>query len=282
MNITVYFEDSGVPATGLAPTLNIRDISDGSLAIDGLNMTEVGDGFYMYDFETYDSSITYTILCDAGASLSDADRYVRGEFTYGDVSSTVAGGASLVGLANQALFLLGQKAIISLTEDTEAARLCNGRIGYIRDSILQSYPWNCAQVRTSLVRSATAPDWEYDYKFALPTDPYCLRVLKFYEEEEYGYKWKIEGRWLLTDSTTASILYIARVTDVNEMSMLLREAIAARLAADINYALTGASPRDREQMWTLYEQKLRQAKTADAQEGTAETLVDDTFLDARL
>ncbi len=191
------------------------------------------------------------------------------------------GGASIVGLVNQALFMLGQKSIISMTEDNEAARLCNGRYTYIRDATIRAYPWNCAMTRATLARSGTAPTWKFDYKFALPTDPYCLRVLEMKEKEEGGYKWKIEGRWIVTDSTTANILYLKRVTDVNEMDLLLREAIAARLAADICYALTGSSKRE-DSLWIIYEQKIRRAKSVDAQEGTPEETTEDTFLNARV
>jgi len=189
--------------------------------------------------------------------------------------------ASIVEICNQALFVLGQKSIISMTEDSEPARLCNGRFVYNRDATLRAYPWNCAMTRVELARSADIPAWGYDYKFALPTVPLCLRVLSMKEHDDYGYKWNVEGRFVVTDSTTCNILYIAQLTDANDMEILLREAIAARLAADICYALTGSSTQQ-DKMWMLYEQKIRQAKSVDAQEGTPAEMFDDPFLDARL
>jgi len=189
--------------------------------------------------------------------------------------------ASVVELVNQSLYMLGQRAIISMTEDCEAARLCNGRYVYNRDATIRAYPWNSAMARATLARSTDLPVWEFDYKFALPTDPLCLRVLKLQEKEENGCKWKIEGRWLVTDSTTANILYLAQLADVNGMDVLLRETIAARLAADICYPLTGSNTQQ-QTMWNLYESKIRQAKSVDAQEGTPEEYYEDPFLDARL
>ena len=76
MNITAYFAQLGTPKTGLSPTINIRDISDGSLTVSAAAMTEVGDGFYMYAFTAYDPTKDYSIRCDGGATLIDADRYV--------------------------------------------------------------------------------------------------------------------------------------------------------------------------------------------------------------
>jgi len=242
MKIKAYFEKAGAYATGLSPTLNIRDIDTGTLAVTAGEMTEVGDGFYMYDFTAYDYTVIYSVLCEGTSQLAtDDDRYVQGEFVYGEVTSSVAGGASIGGLCNQALFMLGQKSIISLTEDNEAARLCNGRYAYNRDCSIRAYPWNCATKDATLAQSATAPVYaDFDHKYALPTDPYCVRVLSLKEQKDYGYKWKIRGRFLYTNADTAYILYLARITDVNEMDVMLREAIASRLAADICYALTGS------------------------------------------
>ncbi len=75
MYILSFFRDNGSPKTGLTPTIKIRDVSDGSLLINGASMTEVGDGFYRYDYSAYDSEKDYAIICDGGISLSDYDRY---------------------------------------------------------------------------------------------------------------------------------------------------------------------------------------------------------------
>ena len=75
MNITAYFASSGVPAIGLSPIINIRDLSDNSLIVTGAAMSEVGDGFYKYTFTGYDTTKNYTIRCDGGVGLLAADRY---------------------------------------------------------------------------------------------------------------------------------------------------------------------------------------------------------------
>ena len=75
MNITAYFSQIGVPKTGLSPTINIRDISDGSLTVNAAAMTEVGDGFYWYNFSGYNPAKDYSIRCNGGATLFDSDRY---------------------------------------------------------------------------------------------------------------------------------------------------------------------------------------------------------------
>ena len=85
MNIVAYFTDGGTPKIGLSPTIRIRDVSDSSLVITDAAMSEMGDGFYKYDFATYDSSVEYSIRCDGGATLKDDDRYtVAGNESYAE------------------------------------------------------------------------------------------------------------------------------------------------------------------------------------------------------
>jgi len=77
MNILAYFSNNGVPATSLIiPTIKIREIPIGTLLVNGDSMTEIGDGFYSYDFVDYDLTKDYAIICDGTSTLNDADRYV--------------------------------------------------------------------------------------------------------------------------------------------------------------------------------------------------------------
>ena len=77
MLITAFFTDSGVPKTGLFPTVNAWK-SDGTLVIDKQVMLERAGGFYDYDFVGYNNSENYTFVADAGSSLFNYDRYVYG------------------------------------------------------------------------------------------------------------------------------------------------------------------------------------------------------------
>lgn len=39
---SVYFSNSGAPHTGISPTITLRDISDGSVVLNAVAMTEKG------------------------------------------------------------------------------------------------------------------------------------------------------------------------------------------------------------------------------------------------
>lgn len=169
--------------------------------------------------------------------------------------------ASIVDICNGALNQLGGSTIISLTEDSKNARLCNARFTDVRDSVFRSHPWNCLQKRVQLAADSTAPAWGFAKQYTLPTD--CLRVLTILN---YDADYKIEGRKLLTDLSSVKLLYIARITDPNEYDELLRETLSAALAADIAYAITSSNPLTAN-MYQLFKDKLKEARFVDATEG---------------
>jgi len=75
MYILSFFTNSGVPETGLSPTINIRGVPSGDLIVSAGNMSEVGDGFYCYEFTEGSPNEEYAARTDGGAGLADIDRY---------------------------------------------------------------------------------------------------------------------------------------------------------------------------------------------------------------
>ncbi len=177
---------------------------------------------------------------------------------------------SVVDICNSALNMLGATNIISLDEDSKSARVCNQRYPNVRDAVMRAHNWNCLVTRTSIASDDATPAFTFSYQYTLPTDPYCLRVMHLdYHDLEY----KVEGRKILTDESTLNLVYLARVEDPNEYDMLLVEAIAARMAADISYNLVNSTTLT-PTMWQLYDQKLSEARFVDATEGTPGVLSD--------
>ena len=169
--------------------------------------------------------------------------------------------ASVVDICNGALNQLGASTILSLTEDSKNARLCNSRYTQIRDGLFRSHPWNCLIKRVELARDTETPSWGFNYQFTLPAD--CLRVLSILN---YDHDYKIEGRKIVANHGTVKIQYVARITDPNQYDELLRETISAALAADIAYAVTSSNPTATN-MYNLFQSKLKEARFVDATEG---------------
>mgnify|MGYP003141291665 CR=1 FL=1 len=190
--------------------------------------------------------------------------------------------ATEVSICANALRRLGDDPIVSLTDDTERARLCNAFYSEARDDVLRSHPWNFAITRQQLSQLSATPLYQYSYQYALPTDPFCLRVL---EMEYSDYVFKIEhlagtGRVLLTDEGTAKIIYIARITDTAQFDSLFIDTLTAKLSVDLAYPVTG-SVQLQQSMQKLFESKLREARSVDGQEGFQDDLVSPTFIDFR-
>jgi hypothetical protein len=169
--------------------------------------------------------------------------------------------ASIVDICNGALNQLGASTIISLTEDSKNARLCNARYTQVRDSLFRSHPWNCLQKRVQLAADTTAPAWGFTSAYTLPAD--CLRLLRILD---YDSNHKVEGRKILTNNSSMKILYVARIEDPNEYDESLRETLSAAIASDIAYAVT-SSNTVAQNMYNLYQIKLKDARFVDATEG---------------
>ena len=176
--------------------------------------------------------------------------------------------ASAVDICNSALNNIGASNIISLTENSRAARVCNQRYEFVRDAVFRAHPWNCLITRASLAADEATPSFEFDYFHTLPTDPYCLRVMR---PEDPDTVFRVEGRKIASSTTPFPLIYVARVTDPNEYDQLLIEAIAARLAADVSYALVNSAVLT-SNLFGLYERKLGEARFVDATEGTPDNI----------
>jgi hypothetical protein len=176
--------------------------------------------------------------------------------------------ASDVDICNSALNMIGASNIISLTEDSRAARVCNQRFEFVRDAVSRAHPWNALVRRASVAAETDTPAFEFSYQHALPADPYCLRVIR---PQDIDTIYRVEGRKILANVTPFNFIYIARVTDPNEYDQLLIESIAARLAADISYALVNSATLTAS-MFQLYNDKLSEARFVDATEGTPDNI----------
>ncbi len=186
--------------------------------------------------------------------------------------------ASFVELANSALVKIGASTIISLdlnTDSSKEAKLCNLRYLPCTRMVLRGHPWNCAIKRVELAPSVTEPAYGYTYQTPFPSD--ALRILEIGPSD---LEYRIEGRNLISDSDLIECKYVHSVTDPTILDDLCAEAISFRLAADIAYALTESAPLQKN-MWDMYKDQLRQAKSTDGKEERVVELEANLWLDAR-
>lgn len=195
---------------------------------------------------------------------------------------------SVNSIINGALDLIHANGIASLSDSSShVGNAMKRSFDVERDSLLRSYPWNFAMRRAKLAASSTGPVFRFQYAYELPAGPdpeYCLRVWAVGNEDSRNDSdvWEISGRRLLTDlGPPLPIRYIARIINPAFWDALTIEALEARLAWRAAYKATGSSALS-EAMQSIYDQRLEEAKSVDAQEGTPEPFEDGTtWVDSR-
>jgi len=192
---------------------------------------------------------------------------------------------SVVEICNSALNSLGAANITALTEDSRNARLCNQRYEPIRDAIFRTHYWNCLIKRVELAADSDAPAYEFTKQYTLPSD--CIRIMQiggFHNGSssmlDSGQTFKVEGRKIVTDEEEIFLTYLAKITDPQQYDTLLIETIAARLAAELCYAVTQSNSLA-QQLEAIYQSKLREARFVDATEGTPYDVDASTFINSR-
>lgn len=171
--------------------------------------------------------------------------------------------ASVVGICNSALIKVGASTIMSLTDASKNARLCNEQYEKVRDDLLRSHPWNFAIKRSKLARLAAAPTFQFTYAYQLPAN--WLRTISAYDNDAGagGVIYRIEGRTLMADAEDLYLRYVGLVEDPNDMPVSFREALAWRLGADLSQAVT-QSTTVQEAMLRGFDRAMVAARSIDA------------------
>lgn len=190
-------------------------------------------------------------------------------------------------IANVALSLLGAQEIVDITDgdDNQKERVLAAlHYGRVRDAVLRAHHWNFATKRVELALLVSAPSHEYAYEFSMPAD--FLKMIRTKLEAEGGVDdYRIEHNGTATvlrsHDDEVFIEYTAQVTNVALYDSLFIDCFTALLAAEMSYALTEKAELG-ESLRKIYTDKLREARTTDAQEGTPRTAGYVSWIDERV
>ena len=183
--------------------------------------------------------------------------------------------SSEIEICNEALTALGENAIVALTDNSKAARLCNLKYANKRDYLLRRYPWSFATKRITLAPDVAIPEFEFSAQFTLPVD--CIQFREIYPDTVI---YDIENRKILCDESVLYIKYTRQVVDPNKMDATFIETLAALMARELAVPLTD-STRRHDKMDTLFEIKLSEARFAGSIEKDLESIQANDWLDER-
>jgi hypothetical protein len=178
-----------------------------------------------------------------------------------------------------ALVKIGEKRITSggfAVPTNERERLSSEHYERLRDAELRKNRWKFAIKRAVLSPDGTPPTGnDYSVRYALPAD--FLRFIKLEETSDY----RIENGFILCNvSDTLNLRYVFRVTVVNEMDDLFRDALACRIALEFCDRLTQKRAK-RQEVIGEYTAFMAQAANVDAIENPPEQQTESTLISVR-
>lgn len=183
-------------------------------------------------------------------------------------------------IINMALVKLGEKRITSqgfANPGNERERIASEHYERLRDAELRKNVWNFAVKWIEVTADATAPtNPRYTTRFALPAD--CLRVIEVDETED----WQIESGYIVANVTDSlHVRYVRRVTVVNDMDDLFRDALACRIAIEFCDRLTQKRAK-RQEITGEYSAFMLQAANVDAIENPNQQFPEDEWVTCRI
>lgn len=186
---------------------------------------------------------------------------------------------SNVSICNSALIKIGHKQLIgSLSEDTTAAILCNARLSYLRNKVLEDHNWSFATKMVELASVSVSDSTQLDgwqYAYLPPAD-----FLRMQRGEDWDEEFDTLNGYLLADVEPFIIKYTAKVTEPGYYSYAFAECLSWRLAAELAYPLVN-SRELAETMMKGYDMDLKAARYNDAHKGNPKGFYANSWLQAR-
>lgn len=175
-------------------------------------------------------------------------------------------------LCNLALAEISENSITDISEENERARLCSLHLDPTIGEVLRSGKFRCARKRAVLAQDSVAPGFGYTYSYQLPSD--FLRVVSFNDTDPdviTKQLFEIEGSKLLTDESTANLVYVRDVSQADEyaaLDPLTARAVYLALAVKLAIPLA-ASGQIKADVRADAEMALARAKGASARDARA-------------
>jgi len=183
--------------------------------------------------------------------------------------------------------MLGAKAITSLEDDADEARVMKGFYPLARDGLLEEAEWSFAIRQFQPAQSAADPLWGWGAAFPLPSD--ILRLLQV-DNNKAGIRFNDMQRSQVPHEVYDRVIYcnekaifctgIRRVEDEGIYSPLFVEAFASKLAVLAALPITESNTKLQEMM-AIHQSFMKTAKSRDGMQSTSRPIRNRTFIGVR-
>jgi len=187
---------------------------------------------------------------------------------------------SPLAVVNLALARVNSTTLTSLTENRKEAAVAGAAYDLLRTALLREFNWQFSLRRASLAPEVNPPEFGFQFSYLKPTD--CLRFIGAFEDPEDSrvtmtprtFAFRFEGNRVLADKNPLLMLYVADVTNVADMDPMFVDVLTWRLAAEFSLSLA-ADKSGFQNMWELYERRLRKARQTGSIEQPGEVITTD-------
>lgn len=185
----------------------------------------------------------------------------------------MAGSATDIRIASNALQLFGHSSITSFQDGTAGAEIASALYESSYKFLLTTYRWRFATKKAKLARLSGKPISDYNYMFQIPTD--CLYIIRPTTTADY----EVYGETIHTNVSVMTIDYIYNVPSdklphyyIKVLEFFLSSQFALPVTGDINKSTL---------MEQMYSKLLKQAKYADSSQRPNDSFEDNPYIDAR-
>lgn len=177
---------------------------------------------------------------------------------------------------NMALRRVGEQTIMDIATD-ECKNAVIGQLIFepVYRELLRDENWNFAIKRVELAETVDSPPFGWSNSFMLPAD--YIKVIRLTYEQPF----KIEGDLLLTNSDTASMVYVAYQDDMNKLDSKFVKNLYLALAVEMAYTLVENNTILNGLEGQLQKAEL-DARFVNSSEGTADYIDASDWRDSRI
>jgi hypothetical protein len=182
-------------------------------------------------------------------------------------------------ICNKALTLVGANPIVSITDDSQNARIINRVYELSLKSILSEAPWVFALRRSLLSKSADTLEW-YDtnenYLYIRPNE-----MIRAFRANDDNAIWRQHGEYIVSDTDDLGLEYVYFLDVPSRYSTSFVEAFVDKLCSDIAFMVLNSKTVAETYLEKYEKVSLTKALAENAQIGTPIGMKDSSWDNAK-